>query len=74
MTLALIEMCPGMFTCFSYAPSACVCKLVFVHTFEHVHEHICAHAIYNFAHTICRSMRLSLSTNTFRKSDWLKGQ
>ena len=45
MTLALMEMCPGYVqNCFSCAPSACVCKLVFVHAPGHVHENICAHA------------------------------
>ena len=45
MTLVLMEMCPGYVqNCFSYASSACVCKLVFVHASEHEHEYICAHA------------------------------
>ena len=43
MTLAL-RCAQDMFTCFSYVSSACFCKLVFVHTSEHVHEYICAHA------------------------------
>ena len=29
-----------MFTCSSYALSVCVCKLVFVHASEHVHEYM----------------------------------
>ena len=63
MTLALIEMCPGYVqNCFSYAPNACVCKLIFVHASEHVQECICAHAeqYWNF---ICMCMPIVLSAS-----------
>ena len=60
MTLALMGMCPGYVqNCFSYVPSACVCKLVFVHVSEHVHEYICAHAE-QYWHFICMCMPIVL--------------